>query len=99
MTIIEQLLDLNVIQIDKTNLDYSNLEKKLNESGNDKFEIIFVADKKDIENKNSELKFAKIDLYRHKSRKEQHTVTTSKDVMHKRCESKSDILDFIKKHF
>lgn len=94
---VQTLLDFNVIQVDKSQSDYSTLEKKLN-SLNNESEIIFVADKKDIDDKNQKLKFIKIDYNRFKNRQAKHTATTSKDIRFEPCETKSDILDFVKKY-
>ena len=94
---VQTLLDFNVIQVDKSQSDYSALEEKLN-SLNNESEIIFVADKKDIDDKNQKLKFIKIDYYRFKNRQSKHTATTSKDIMFEPCETKSDILSFVKKY-
>lgn len=94
---VQELLKLNVIQVDKSKSDYSALEEKLNALTNES-EIIFVADKKDIDAKNQKLKFIKIDYNRFKHRLVKHTATTSKDIMFEPCETKSDILDFVKKY-
>ena len=90
-------MKLNVIQVDKSKSDYSSLEEKLN-SLTDESERIFVADKKDINDKNQKLKFISIDYNRFKNRPEKHAATTSKDIMFEPCETKSDILDFVKKY-
>ena len=95
---VQTLLDFNVIQIDKSQSDYSALEEKLKSLNNDESEIIFVADKKDIDDKNQKLKFIKIDYNRFKNRQAKHTATTSKDIMFEPCETKSHILDFVKKY-
>ena len=94
---VQELLKLNVIQVDKSKSDYSSLEEKLN-SLTDESERIFVADKKDINDKNQKLKFISIDYNRFKKRPEKHAATTSKDIMFEPCETKSDILDFVKKY-
>lgn len=94
---VQELLKLNVIQVDKSKSDYSSLEEKLN-SLTDESEIIFVADKKDIDDKNQKLKFISIDYNRFKNRPEKHAATTSKDIRFEPCETKSDILDFVKKY-
>lgn len=94
---VQTLLDFDVIQIDKSQSDYSALEEKLNSLTNES-EIIFVADKKDIDDKNQKLKFIKIDYNRFENRLAKHTATTSKDIMFEPCETKSDILDFVKKY-
>lgn len=94
---VQELLKLNVIQVDKSKSDYSSLEEKLN-SLTDESERIFVADKKDINDKNQKLKFISIDYNRFKNRPEKHATTTSKDIMFEPCETKSDILDFVKKY-
>ena len=95
---VQELLKLNVIQVDKSKSDYSALEEKLNSLNTNKSEIIFVADKKDIDDKNQKLKFITIDYNRFKNRQAKHTATTSKDIMFEPCETKSDILDFVKKY-
>ena len=94
---VQELLKLNVIQVDKSKSDYSSLEEKLN-SLTDESERIFVADKKDINDKNQKLKFISIYYNRFKNRPEKHAATTSKDIMFEPCETKSDILDFVKKY-
>ena len=94
---VQELLKLNVIQVDKSKSDYSSLEEKLN-SLTDESERIFVADKKDINDKNQKLKFISINYNRFKNRPEKHAATTSKDIMFEPCETKSDILDFVKKY-
>lgn len=94
---VQELLKLNVIQVDKSKSDYSSLEEKLN-SLTDESERIFVANKKDINDKNQKLKFISIDYNRFKNRPEKHAATTSKDIMFEPCETKSDILDFVKKY-
>ena len=94
---VQELLKLNVIQVDKSKSDYSSLEEKLN-SLTDESERIFIADKKDINDKNQKLKFISIDYNRFKNRPEKHAATTSKDIMFEPCETKSDILDFVKKY-
>lgn len=94
---VQELLKLNVIQVDKSKSDYSSLEEKLN-SLTDESERIFVADKKDINDKNQKLKFISIDYNRFKNRPEKHAATTSKDIMFEPCETKSEILDFVKKY-
>ena len=94
---VQELLKLNVIQVDKSKSDYSSLEEKLN-SLTDESERIFVADKKDINDKNQKLKFISIDYNRFKNRPEKHAATTSKDIMFEPCETKSDILVFVKKY-
>ena len=94
---VQTLLDFNVIQVDKSQSDYSALKEKLNSLHNES-EIIFVADKKDIDDKNQKLKFIKIDYNRFENRQVKHTATTSKDIMFEPCETKSDILSFVKKY-
>ena len=95
MQTIKELLNLNVIQIDKTNVDYSQLEKKLNSLKDDKFEIIFVADKKDIENENQNLKFIRIGW---NQKKNKHALITSKNVVYQECNSKINIINFVKEN-
>ena len=95
---VQTLLDFDVIQADKSQSDYSALEEKLNSLNNNDDEIIFVADKKDIINRNQKLKFIKIDYNRFDNRPEKHTATTSKQIMFSPCKTKSDILDFVKKY-
>ena len=92
----------NLIQIDKTNKDYSELEQvidRYNKSGLAKPKTIFVAYKQDIEKNIEEPDYVRIDLDETSFQNIYNVVISSKEVKHKVFKYKFEITEFIKKFF
>ena len=92
----------NLIQIDKTNKDYSELEQlidRYNKSGLAKPKTIFVAYKQDIEKNIEEPDYVRIDLDETSFQNIYDVVISSKEVKHKVFKYKFKITEFIKNFF
>ena len=104
MTALEFLLKnkRNLIQIDKTNPDFSELEftiKNYNKSGLAKPQTIFVAYKQDIKNKIEKPAHLQIHLDETSYKNIYDVLLSSKEVKHKVFKYKFEIIEFIKENF
>lgn len=94
----------NLIQIDKNEKDYSELERvidRYNKSGLEKPKTLWVAYKQDIENniQDRELDHVRIDLEETFVKGTYHVLICGKEVKHKVFDYKFQITDFVEKHF
>ena len=104
MNTIQKLINKNLIQIDKNNPDFYELERILHILNSNQHITIFVAYKQDIEeqfsNTNvlriSNMNFIRIDLNQPFVKKYPHMVSSSKKQKLKKLYFKSDVLDFVK---
>ena len=98
MKIAQKLLKKNLIQIDKTNPDFSELEHILNFLNSDQHVTLFVSYKQDLEEGFSDINFIRIDLNQPYTKKHRHMVSSSTKNKIKNFYFKSDVLDFVKKY-
>lgn len=98
MNTAEELLRKNLIQIDETDPDFSELETILNIFNSDQHITLYVAYKQDIQIGFSGMKFIRIDLNFPKTKKYPHTVSSTKTNKLTEFYFKKDILEFIKKY-
>ena len=98
MKIAQELLRKNLIQIDKNNPDFSELEHILNFLNSEQHLTIFVAYKQDLEDGFSDINFIRIDLNQPYTKKNRHMVSSSRKNKVKNFYFKSDVLDFVKKY-
>lgn len=96
MNIIQKLINENLIQIDKNNPDFYELEKLLHILNSNQHVTIFVAYKQDLEDEIPNINFIRIDLNQPFVKKYPHMVSSSKKQKLKKLYFKSDVLDFVK---
>lgn len=104
MNTIQKLINKNLIQIDKNNPDFYELERLLHILNSNQHVTIFVAYKQDIDEqfsntsvlRSSNINFIRIDLNQPYTKKYPHMVSSSKKLNAKKFYFKSDILDFVK---
>lgn len=96
MNISKELLRKNLIQIDKNNPDFYELERFLHILNSNQHVTLFVAYKQDLEDEFPNLNFIRIDLNQPFVKRYPHTVSSSKKNKFKKFYFKSDILDFVK---
>lgn len=98
MNIIQKLINKNLIQIDKNNPDFYELERLLHILNSNQHVTIFVAYKQDLEDEIPNINFIRIDLNQPFVKKYPHTVSSNKNqkLKLKKFYFKSDILDFVK---
>ena len=100
----EKLLGFELIQIDKNNKDFSELEKlfkNYNKSGLAKPKTVFITYKQDIENNLEKCEYIRLDL--DETHPHVHNyyvlVSTKKEVLNKTFNYPSLASNFIEKHF
>ena len=96
MNTIQKLVNENLIQIDKNNPDFYELERLLHILNSNQHVTIFVAYKQDLEDEIPNINFIRIDLNQPFVKKYPHMVSSSKKQKLKKLYFKSDILDFVK---
>lgn len=96
MNTIQKLINENLIQIDKNNPDFYELERLLHILNSNQHVTIFVAYKQDLEDEISNINFIRIDLNQPFVKKYPHMVSSSKKQKLKKLYFKSDVLDFVK---
>ena len=96
MNIIQKLINKNLIQIDKNNPDFYELERLLHILNSNQHVTIFVAYKQDLEDEIPNINFIRIDLNQPFVKKYPHMVLSSKKQKSKKLYFKSDVLDFVK---
>lgn len=97
MSIAKKLLEKNLIQIDKHNPNFSELESILKSLKQEQQLTIFVAYKQDIEDDFPNLSFIRIDLNQPFIKKYFHIASSSKKRKIEKFYFKSDILHFVRK--
>ena len=98
MNVTQELTKKNLVQIDKFNPDFSELENLLNILNSDQHITIFVTYKQNIEDKLSSMGFIRIDLNQPFVKKYPHMVSSNKKGKLKKTYSKKEILNFVKKY-
>lgn len=98
MSIAQYLLEKNVIQIDKNNPKFYELETLLKFLKSELHLTVFVAYKQDIEDDIPKLNFIRIDLNFPFIKKNHYLVLTSKNYQPKTFQSTSDVIDFVRKN-
>ena len=98
MNTAEELLRKNLLQIDETDPDFSELETILNIFNSDQHITLYVAYKQDIQIGFSGMKFIRIDLNFPQTKKYPHTVSSTKTNKLTEFYFKKDILEFVKKY-
>ena len=98
MNVAQELLRKNLIQIDKTNPDFSELEHILNFLNSKQHLTIFIAYKQDLED-GIPMNVIRIDLNAPFIEKEYaHIVSSLRPNKTKNLNLKSDVLNFVKKY-
>lgn len=98
MNTIQKLINKNLIQIDKNNPDFYELERLLHILNSNQHVTIFVAYKQDLEDEIPNMNFIRIDLNQPYTKKYPHMVSSSKKLNAKNFYFKSDVLDFVRKN-
>ena len=96
MNTIQKLINKNLIQIDKNNPDFYELERLLHILNSNQHVTIFVAYKQDLEDEIPNINFIRIDLNQPFVKQYPHMVSSSKKTKIKKLYFKSDVLDFVK---
>ena len=92
----KELLRKNLIQIDKNNPDFYELERFLHILNSNQHVTLFVTYKQDLEDEIPNINFIRIDLHQPYDKKYPHMVSSSRKLNSKKFYFKSDILDFVK---
>ena len=99
MNVAQELLRKNLIQIDKTNPDFSELKNILNILNSDQHITLFVTYKQDLEKELPIMNFIRIDLNPPFIKtKHTHLVSSVRPKKIEKFYLKSDVIEFVKKY-